>query len=69
MYEFKLSFVEGVSINRPPMFGGLNYAFWKIRMKFFMESIDIEIWDAVVNGTFMPMQVVKDETEKKPWSE
>ena len=42
MSEFKLPFAEGVSINRLPMFGGLNYAFWKIRMKFFMESINME---------------------------
>jgi len=69
MSEFKLSFVEGAFINRPPMFGGLNYAFLKIRMKIFMESIDMGIWDAMINGPFVPMQVVKDETMKKPWSE
>jgi len=34
-----MSFVEGTFINRPPMFGGMNYAFWKIRMKIFMESM------------------------------
>ena len=64
-----MPFAEGASINRPPMFGGVNYAFWKIRMKIFMESIDMGIWDAVVSGPFIPMQVVKDETIKKPWSE
>jgi len=51
------------------MFGGLNYAFWKIKMKIFMESIDMGIWDAMVNGTFVPMQVVKGETVMKPWSQ
>jgi len=69
MSEFKMPFAEGASINRPPMFGGVNYAFWKIRMKIFMESIDMGIWDAVVSGPFIPMQVVKDETVKKPWFE
>ena len=64
-----MSFAEGASINRPLMFGGVNYAFWKIRMKIFMESIDMGIWDAVVNGPFVPMQVVKEETVKKPWSD
>jgi len=34
-----------------------------------MESIDMGIWDAVVSGPFIPMQVVKDETVKKPWSD
>ena len=37
-----MPFAEGASINRPPMFGGVNYAFWKIfPMKIFMESIDM----------------------------
>jgi len=50
----------------------MNYAFWKIRMKFFMESIDLCIWEVVVHGPYVPMQVVKDEEVAKPiskWSE
>jgi len=35
----KLPFGEGASINRPPLFCGLNYQFWKVRMKIFVESI------------------------------
>jgi len=50
-----MSFAKGASINKPPMFGGLNYAFRTIRMKVFIESIDNEIWDAVANGPFVPM--------------
>jgi len=69
MSEFKIPFVEGASINRPSMFGGVNYAFWKIRMKIFMESIDMGIWDLVANGPLVPMQVDKEETVKNPWSE
>jgi len=26
----KISFGEGASINRPPLFCGLNYQFWKV---------------------------------------
>jgi len=54
------------------MFNGMNYAFWKIRMKIFMESIDSCIWEAVDHGPYVPMQVVKDEEVVKPrfeWSE
>jgi len=47
----------------------MNYAFWKIRMKFFMESIDSDIWEAMVHGPLVPMQVVKEETVTKPRSE
>jgi len=34
-----------------------------------MESIDRGIWDVMVNGPFIHMQVVKYETIKKPWFE
>ena len=43
----KLPFGEGASINRPPLFCGLNYQFWKVRMKIFVESLDRGIWDAI----------------------
>ena len=47
----------------------MNYAFWKVRMRIFMESIAALIWEAVVNGPYVPMQVVKDEEVVKPRSE
>ena len=43
----RLPFGEGASINRPPLFCGLNYQFWKVRMKIFVESLDKGIWDAM----------------------
>ena len=36
------------------MFCGMNYQFWKMRMKIAVESIDRGIWDAIVNGPFIP---------------
>jgi len=35
MAEYKLPFDEGASINRPLIFCGLNYQFWKVRMRIF----------------------------------
>ena len=37
---YRLPFGEGASINRPPLFCGLNYQFWKVRMKLLQETID-----------------------------
>jgi len=48
----KLLFGECASINRSPLFCGVNYQLWKIRMKFFVESIDRKIWDTITNGPF-----------------
>jgi len=42
----KLPFEEDASINKPPLFCGLNYKYWEARMKIFVESIDQGIWDA-----------------------
>ena len=38
------------SLNVPPYFDGNNYAFWKVRMRAFLCSIDDTIWDAVEVG-------------------
>jgi len=35
----KLSFEEGASIYKPPLFYGLNYKFWEVRMKMFKGTI------------------------------
>ena len=54
MAEGKLPFGEGASINIPHLFSGVNYQFWKIRMKIFIETLDRGIWDAIVNGPYVP---------------
>ena len=69
MAESKLPFAEGASIHRLPMFYGLNYQFWKIRMQIFIESINKGIWDAIVNGPYTPKYVVENKQVDKPWSE
>jgi len=56
----KLPFGEDASINRPPLFCGVNYQFWKVRMKIFMPSTDKGIWETIENGPFIP-QVKRDE--------
>ena len=52
------TFAESVSINRPPLFTGENYHFWKVRMQIFLESVDRGIWDVVLNGPFFPVNIV-----------
>jgi len=65
----KSPFGEGASIKKPPLFCGLNYQFWKVRMKIFVESLDKEIWDAIENGPFIPMFEKDDVFFEKPWSQ
>jgi len=47
MTKFKLPFAQCASINGPPMFGDVNYAFCKVKMKIFMQSIYMGKWDVV----------------------
>ena len=41
---------QSQSLNAPPYFNGSNYAFWKVRMKAFLCSIDETVWDAMAVG-------------------
>ena len=65
----RLPFGEGASINRPPLFCVLNYQFWKVRMKIFVESLDKGIWDAIENGHFVPKFEKDGSFIEKPWSQ
>jgi len=38
-------------------------------MKIFVESIDRVIWDAIVNGSFVPKVEKDDVFIEKPWSQ
>jgi len=67
MAENKLPFAEGASFHRPPMFCGLNYQFWKVRMRIFIESIDRGVCDVIVNGPYVPKILVDNVYVDKPW--
>jgi len=69
MAENKLPFAEGASIHRPPMFSGVNYQLWKVRMKIFIESIDRGIWDVIVNGPYIHMSIVNGVSVVKSYDE
>jgi len=69
MAENKLPFAEGASIHRSIMFSGINYQFWKIRMKNIIESINHGIWDAIINGPYTPKHTVSNVQVDKPWTQ
>lgn len=51
-------FRDGGSNNKPPLFCGEYFDFWKIRMKAHLEAQGDEVWKAVLNGPFVPTSVV-----------
>ena len=59
------AFAQGASINQPPLFTWKNYPFWKVHMRIFLESVDRGVWDAIVNGPYIPKVIVDiKEVEK-----
>ncbi|KAH9792467.1 hypothetical protein KPL71_004134 [Citrus sinensis] len=53
------TFREGQSTTRPPFFDGNDYAYWKTRIRIYLQALDYEIWEVVCDGPFMP--TFKDE--------
>ena len=45
----QITFKEGASLNRPPLFEGEHFMFWQKRMKIFIQSIDLGAWNSIVN--------------------
>ena len=67
-------FPEGNSIHRPPIFNGEGYHYWKTCMQIFIEAIDLNIWEVIEIGPYVPTIVdgSTSKTTKKPrdkWSE
>jgi hypothetical protein len=48
-----------------PLFDGHNYAFWSIRMKLFLQSQGVDVWQAVLNEYKAPTTVPTDVAGKK----
>ena len=48
--------VEWHFTNKPPLFDGSNYQFWSNRMSIFVRTYDYEMWDAVLDGSYVPMK-------------
>ena len=50
----------------PPHFDGNNYAYWKVRMKAFLKSIDEKVWNSDEYGWEKPTTPVSEwETFQK----
>ncbi|GAV74029.1 DUF4219 domain-containing protein/UBN2 domain-containing protein [Cephalotus follicularis] len=61
--------LEDSSISRPPFFDRNNYNFWKTRMTIFLQSLDYQLWNIIVNGPRVPTRVVEGVESIKPKNE
>ena len=42
------------------LFNGTNYAYWKVRMRAFLQSLDEKVWQAVEIGWTKPTEALTD---------
>ena len=57
---------HGHSLIIPPHFDGNNYAYWKVRMRAFLKSIDERVWNSVEYGWEKPTTLVSEwQTSQK----
>ena len=56
---------RGQSLIIPPLFDGINYAYWKVRMKAFLQSLNEKVWQAVEIGWTKPKVAPADWDEAK----
>ena len=69
MGSIHITFKEGASLNRPPLFEGEHFSFWQKRKEIFVQSIDPGAWNAIIKGPFIPTKEVNGELIPKEWDE
>ena len=51
---------KGQSLLIPPLFDGTNYAYWKVRMRAFLQSLDEKVWQVMEIGWTKPKEASAD---------
>ena len=57
--------LEGFEIDKPPFFDGVHFDFWKTRMECYLQSIDLDLWDIVLDGFSSKPKLNWDSYDKK----
>ncbi|XP_033515545.1 uncharacterized protein [Nicotiana tomentosiformis] len=60
------NFEEGHSTYRPPRFNGQYYRWWKTRMHDFIMAEDLELYDVIYDGPFVPTKTSGDPAVTLP---
>ncbi|GJV01795.1 ribonuclease H-like domain-containing protein [Tanacetum coccineum] len=49
-------YLEGQSMQRPPLFESDRFIYWKNRFETYVKSKDLDLWHVITNGDFLPFQ-------------
>ena len=56
---------RGQSLIIPPLFDGTNYAYWKVCIRAFLQSLDEKVWQAVEIGWTKPTEALSNWDDVK----
>ena len=56
---------KGQSLIIPFLFDSTNYAYWKVRMRTFLQSLDEKVWQVVEIGWTKPKEALADWDDAK----
>ena len=56
---------KGQSLIIPHLFDGTNYAYWKVRMRAFFQSLDEKVWQVMEIGWTKPKEASADQDDAK----
>ena len=56
---------RGQSLIIHPLFDGTNYAYWKVHIRVFLQSLDEKVWQALEIGWTKPKEAPADRDEAK----
>ena len=56
---------KGQSLIISPLFDGTNYAYWKVYMRVFLQSLDEKVWQVVELGWTKPKEMPADWDDAK----
>ena len=56
---------KGQSLIIPPLFDSTNYAYWKVRMRVFLQSLDEKVWQAIEIGWTKSKEALVDWDDAK----
>ena len=56
---------RGQSLIIPPLFNGINYAYWKVHIRTFLQSLDEKVWQAMEIGWTKPIEALADWDDAK----
>ena len=60
------SHTESFSTTRPPLFTGTDYPYWKTKMTWFLQSINLDLWDVIEDGSHIPSKLKNGVMVPKP---